>query len=126
MHIQINMSEQLPQLRYLLNDLHSVQTKWYGIGIQLNIDEGTLDGIESCKHPPDTALRLMLQKWRNGNENPSLTDLLEALRSPAIKELFVANTLEEKYVGSSKKQPEGMDNTADECKSPDGTPTFML
>ena len=73
------MSE-LPELRRLVNDLHSVQAKWYNIGLQLGVDEGTLNGIQLCKDLPATALRRMLQEWRGVNPKASLAALLEALR----------------------------------------------
>ena len=74
-----------------VGDLQKVQkciwdarSKWYNIGLELGIDAGTLDTIDSTQNP-DCCFRAMLTKWlRQDSPKPTRTALAVALRSPSV------------------------------------------
>ena len=61
------------------------RAKWYNIGLELNIDSGTLDVIERNNMDIDDRFRIMLTTWlRTVDPRPTWEALAEALRSPTV------------------------------------------
>ena len=61
------------------------RSKWYNIGLELNIDQGTLDVIEGDNKGIDKQFRAMLTTWlKTVNPRPTWEALAEALRSPTV------------------------------------------
>ena len=92
------IDEDRPRFKALHN--HVVQeaaVKWRDLGVQLlyPVSGSVLDVIEK-DHPRD-ALRCcqcMLQKWLQTSTDASWGQLLEALRSPCIQLMFLADKIE--------------------------------
>ena len=61
------------------------RSKWYNIGLELNIDQGTLDVIEGDGKSTDKQFRAMLTTWlKMVDPRPTWEALAEALRSPTV------------------------------------------
>ena len=70
--------------------------KMVRLGIQLGLSYHDLDPITS--QPPFIQYMTMLNKWKAaGNKPYTWETLIEALRSRSVRELALADTLEEKY-----------------------------
>ena len=75
-----------------VTDLHKVQkaawdsrNEWYNIGLELNIDPGTLDAIRSDYAMTKDCFREMLTAWlKMVQPKPTLAALAEALQSPTV------------------------------------------
>ena len=83
----------IPLLNDLLNNVKT--TKWYHLGLQLDISSYDLDIIEHDSCGVEDRLRRMLQKWLKSCEKPSWGIIVNALKS--IDEKVLANKLEEKF-----------------------------
>ena len=75
-----------------MSDLCKVQraawdarTRWYNIGLELEIDPGTLDTIKIDNTETNDCFRAMLTSWlKMVQPKPTLTALAEALQSPTV------------------------------------------
>ena len=75
-----------------MKDLGKVQraawdarAKWYNIGLELEIDPGTLDTIKNDNNNSDDQFRAMLTTWlKMVQPKPTLAALAEALQSPTV------------------------------------------
>ena len=77
----------------LLTVAHKLGSSWKILGRILNIPAEDIDIINSDElNVVDKGTRL-LQKWRQG-ENPSMEELIKALRDPLLKRKKLANNLE--------------------------------
>ena len=89
--------------------INPVRANWKNIGIELNIDMGTLNAIETRQNSdPDKCLPEMLDIWlKQVDPLPSWESLAEALESPPIGEGHLAQQiLREKYCQPSERQTE--------------------
>ena len=79
--------------------LYCVRAKWKNIGIQLEVDLGTLNAIDKRhRSDPDDCLPEMLDYWlKQVNPPPSWNSLAEALESEPIGEGHLAEQIREKY-----------------------------
>ena len=97
-------TDQKPTLKPALKLLFPLASKWYNIGVFLDIPEGTLDAIKVDHTDVDDCLREMLKKWlTNVNPHPTWSSLAEAV------ELFDPNKAEEIYQKNCSNQV-GPDN----------------
>ena len=61
------------------------RAKWYNIGLELEIDPGTLNVIEGNDKNIDNCFRVMLTTWlKMVQPKPTLAALAEALQSPTV------------------------------------------
>ena len=75
-----------------MKDLRKVQrvtwearAKWYNIGLELEINPGTLDVIQGNNRDIDDCFRAMLTSWlKMVQPKPTLAALAEALQSPTV------------------------------------------
>jgi len=98
-------------LRTLQNELHSICTKWYSLGIQLGIAIGTLERInQDCREDAGLCLVKVLNEWLKNK--PSWKGLVCALRSPAVDEESLADNIgrEHCYRCSLPDLPEDIDD----------------
>ena len=59
--------------------------KWYNIGLELEIDPGTLDAIKTDNDNSDDRFQAMLKTWlKTVQPKPTLAALAEALQSPTV------------------------------------------
>ena len=73
----------LDDLKWLVEKLYPVQSKWYELGLQLEIPPGSLDAIKKDNPETSAASREMLKQWLTGKE-PSLEKLSEALQKKTV------------------------------------------
>jgi hypothetical protein len=78
----------------LLNLLTSASTKWFDLGLQLDIDYTILTNIEQDSHHQTwVCFREMLATWLKITPNPSWENLLAALKEPAVGHVTLAEDL---------------------------------
>ena len=84
-------------LIYLLEDTIDAQTKWYYIGLHLDIPPPTLEAIgNDCKTSHEQFIKV-LQKWLQGGDTPTMRKMIEALESKLVQEKNLAMQLRSKY-----------------------------
>ena len=74
-----------------------MQTKWYNLGLQLNLKVSTQDWIKTQFSDPREQLLEMLKTWLITTLKPSWKTLTDALRSRNVGESQLADDLEAKY-----------------------------
>lgn len=80
-----------------MEELYDVNTKWYTIGLRLQLTPACLGRIkESCSKDPAECFREMLKKWLECFEDCSWSVLIAALRSKSVGEYSLAKRIEEK------------------------------
>jgi len=85
-------AEQDLSLKTLQNQLHSICTKWFILGVQLEIAFGTLKRInQECREDAGQCLVELLHEWLKNK--PCWKDLVDALRSPAVNEKSLAENI---------------------------------
>ena len=78
---QLNIKD----LRVVQKAAWDARTKWYNIGLELDIDPETLDVIEGNNKDIDKQFRSMLMTWlKMVNPRPTWGALAEALRSSTV------------------------------------------
>ena len=88
----------------LLNQLWTVTTVWYQLGLQLGIPIAALNVI-MCDHPTTREKFIkMLEEWMKGRATKRI--LINALRSEAIRENRLADDIEKWPVPSIPLQGE--------------------
>ena len=89
-----DMRTSLPTLSQLSAELRDFEN-WYLLGLQLNINKGTLDSIERTCNTRVRCCIEMVQHWINNSKNPSWDTIHEALRN--IGESVIAENIAVKY-----------------------------
>ena len=74
-----------------------MQTKWYNLGLQLNLKVSTQDWIRTQFTDPRDQLLEMLKTWLSPGYDNSWKTLTDALRSRNVGESQLADDLEAKY-----------------------------
>ncbi len=87
-------------LPHLMNVLEPVASKWDSICLQLGVPQSTLSNIQAkptlLAGAPQTFLRSGLYEWmRSGAETCTVSSLANALRTPSVNEVFLANEIED-------------------------------
>ena len=82
-------------MRIVLNELATVNFKWFKIGIQLGLPRHVLKQFEK----EDDPLSAVIDWWLNGNADPdvsiSWSSIVEALRSKSVAEPGLATEINE-------------------------------
>ena len=86
-------------LKNVRSALYQVRAKWRNIGIELEIDFGTLDDIEkSYRTDNNECLSRMLEHWlKQANPRPSWDAIVEALESSPVGEGCLAKDIRQEY-----------------------------
>ena len=85
------MSLAIEDLKTVRELLHDIRVKWYDIGVELDVDIGTLESIRSRYHDPKDCLREMLREWlKSISPQPTWKRLSIALRASAVGETSLA------------------------------------
>ena len=97
-----DMCEHSLNLGDLINDVAVISAKWRLVGVQLNLPNGTLDEIQTQNAgKPDQCILSFEQvfaTWRSLGTSPyTWKTLINALRSPGVGEVTLANELNVKY-----------------------------
>ena len=107
MHIYLRFSFFLAlDLRKVINELDSVVSKWFQIGIQLGVSESRLHQIEADHRTSDRCLSEVIIFWLNGNTNADITweSLITALEASGVNEKGLAKSLIQKYGVATKSE----------------------
>ena len=97
MHLLPTVWKQV-ELKNAYEDLIKISHKWYDLGLQLGVEEGTLENIKSDNHEnSQNCLRGMLSTWLKVDPKPMWDTLCTALRSRTVGANRLASDLEAKY-----------------------------
>ena len=98
----------IDDLKVLQEELIDVSSKWYNIGLQLNLQAGDLDNIKLTEHVDvRSCLCEMLKMWlRRGH--PTWQLLVKALNSRSVSENDLAKQLKRKYCKKIATDQTGM------------------
>ena len=101
------MPVDIRSLPYLQDELYDVRGKWYNIGVQIDIDIGTLQSIKSEFSDNGDALRELLTHWLK--REPTWEALFRALRSRPVGAHDIAEKLQREMKDQlfSHSVPEG-------------------
>ena len=84
----------IKDLRKVQQAAWNARTKWYNIGLELEIDPEMLNVIEGNNKDIDNCFRAMLTTWlKTVDPKPTLAALAEALRSPMVGHEHLAEQL---------------------------------
>ncbi len=85
----------------LYGQLYPARTKWFDIGLNLNMISDDLSAINELNNkPPDTCLREMLIKRLHSGGPLSWRDVCDCLRSSTVDRKDVAEKIEEWRIGT--------------------------
>ena len=83
-------------MKYLLEETFNAQTKWYFIGLHLDLTHSMLSAIKSNYPSSDEQYTEMLFRWINGG-SATVKRLIDALEANTVQMNGIAKTLQEKY-----------------------------
>lgn len=91
----LQSSPRQPSIRDILR-LSVNPTRWYRLGLELNIDDITLQTIQyDTRGDCQESLKRMVQEWFRSCEKPTWRKLIDGLR--AIGEVVTAQNIEDKF-----------------------------
>ena len=83
----------LEKLPLLQDELYNIRDKWFDIGVQLGLDNGTLQSIKTENSNTGDALREVLTYWLKRNSSSTWGALFKALRSRPVGAGSIVDTL---------------------------------
>ena len=86
-------------LQEVFSNLMEVVTNWFNLGLSLGIQVGTLKAIKSNESNDQDRLREMLTHWLQYSPSRTWNDICNGLRSDTVKQINLADKIEEKYKG---------------------------
>lgn len=91
-------------IKHVRREIYDARTKWYDIGIELEIPTSTLKSIKLMyNNSPAECLVEMLDTWlKQVNPKPSWRLLTNALEQPTVGEEQLADKLKRRYCPSKK------------------------
>ncbi|XP_064385940.1 uncharacterized protein LOC135334611 isoform X5 [Halichondria panicea] len=87
-------------------------TGWRSLGIELEIPYETLMAIKKIHRTSKDRFTAMLREWLMISPNPIWSELVEALRSPTIMRIDIADKIEKKYIKSDVSPVQEKEDTA--------------
>lgn len=78
-------------------ELKAVDSKWFELGIALNLEKDDLDTVQANHRKSERCLLEMLALWCNQCEHCTWDAILDALESDAIKRTDLARKIRNKY-----------------------------
>lgn len=94
-------------LATVLSELFPCCAKWYNLGLQLQVDVGSLDRFKVQYTDPGDQLREVIKTWLTTSKNPTWGVIVEALKSPIIEESRLAIKVQQKYCSNSQLPVDG-------------------
>ena len=73
-----------------------VHEKWYNFGLQLGVNDKTLDDLDKSEIKSDIACRKMFQAWLREKSGGTWNDVISALSSCSVDESDLAESLKQK------------------------------
>ena len=99
-------------LRHVIGAVYPARTKWYNIGLQLDVPVDTLDSIERERGDDGDHLRNMLKWWLKQGA-ATWRALADALKNPIIGEHQLSKKLDIRARGQMiKLQPDSIESTS--------------
>ena len=105
--IAVNEDDQRDKNQLGTNDLQDVFSQlveaakdWFELGLALRIKVDILEGIDSNKNSDRARLREMLTHWLRSSPSRTWSDICNGLRSDTVKQINLADKIEEKYKGT--------------------------
>ena len=90
-----------PELHELVERVRT--SRWYGLGIQLGLEDNALEGIKAeCGNKIDECRTAMFREWLRTSSDCSRKQLLDALRTQSVSEIYVADEYERSFL---KRRP---------------------
>ena len=86
--------EETPTLKELSEHV-LIGDNWYLLGILLDIDHRSLDDIDKLPRDYIYKTTRMFAKWLDSNSRATRRQVLDALRSDAVRQIAIAQTYEE-------------------------------
>ena len=86
-------------------ELFKARTKWYDIGLALNVPVTTLDSIGGQFDNHSDKLREALKVWLKTATEPIWQNVVDVLKSPVVGEPKLASDIEAKHCTTAEKQP---------------------
>ncbi len=87
------------QLKTVLNLIWKDRSKWFTIGIQLNLEESELRAIRTNCHNVEDSFTEMISLWLHQvDPKPTWTALVDALDSPPVDSKGTAKAIKEQYI----------------------------
>ena len=71
-------------IKEVLGEIWDYRAKWYFIGIQLDVDTGTLDAIGKNYSKVEDCLVMMIKDWLRSSPRPTRETIRVALRSKHV------------------------------------------
>ena len=94
-------------LQEVFDLIHEVQSKWYSIGVELQIEISVLDAIKlEFSGVPEECLFQMLRHWLKQLPSPTMREMIQALSSEPIGEHHLSLSLR-RIVYGEECQTEG-------------------
>ncbi|XP_064401971.1 uncharacterized protein LOC135347820 isoform X4 [Halichondria panicea] len=90
-------------LQEVFSNLMEVVTNWFNLGLSLGIQVGTLKAIKSNESNDQDRLREMLTHWLQYSPSRTWNDICNGLRSDTVKQINLADKIEEKYKEHSSR-----------------------
>jgi len=87
----------IANLAKVFDEIFPCRAKWYNLGLQLQVDVGTLDCFKAQYGDPGDQLREVVRTWLTTSENPTWGAMAEALQSLVIGEAQLAKKLQQKH-----------------------------
>ena len=100
-------------LKYLLEDTFDAQTKWYFIGLHLDLTHSLLSAIKANNLSSEEQYTEMLLRWISGG-TATVKKLVDALGANTVQMHGIAERLQEKYAKKATLQ-EGRPYDWDYC-----------
>jgi len=97
----------IANLAKVFNEIFPCRAKWYNLGLQLQVDVGTLDCFKAQYGDPGDQLREVARMWLTTSDNPTWQAMVEALKSPVIEEARLAKELQQKYYSNGQPPVDG-------------------
>ena len=95
----------ISDLKKVRSKTYEVRSKWYDIGLELGVPEGTLDCIERENHDISSRFLKMYSHWlKTTDPKPTWKALVTALQQPAINAHSLADTLRQKYCQTAQRR----------------------
>ena len=85
--------DERPELAELVENVRT--NKWHELGLQLNVEDNGLVAIRrQCHHIISECRREMFSNWLSNATNASRKQILKALRTRAVSEVYMAKQYE--------------------------------
>ncbi len=90
----------IDDLQNVFSLLIKATNDWYELGLALGIQVDALEGIDSNRNSDKARLREMLTHWLRSSPSRTWSDICNGLRSDTVKQINLADKIEEKYKGT--------------------------